>query len=118
MLHLLINWLLSALALWLVSRIISGFYVKDYTTALIASVVITIVNTLLGWPLKILTFPLTVLTLGLFWLALNAILLMVASAFVPGFSIKGFGPAFFGSIVMTILYWFLTHVFYSHVGLF
>lgn len=118
MVHLLINWMLSALALWLVARIIAGIEVRSYGTALVATVVIAIVNTLVGWPLRILTLPLTLLTLGLFWLILNAFLLKLASAFVPGFSVRGFLPAFFGSIVLTILYYILRHVFYAHVGYF
>jgi putative membrane protein len=116
--NLLINWMLSALALWLLPRIIGGIEVRSYGTALIATVVISIVNTLFGWPLKILTFPLTILTLGLFWLVLNAFLLKLASVFVPGFAVRGFLPAFFGSIVFTVLHFILHHLFfYSNAGL-
>jgi putative membrane protein len=119
MVHLLVNWLLSALALWIVAQIIPGIQVRSYGTALLATVVIAIVNVLVGWPLKILTFPLTLLTLGLFLLILNAFLLKLASIFVPGFMVKGFLPAFFGSIVLTILGYILRNmVFYRHAGLF
>jgi putative membrane protein len=111
--------MLSALALWLLPRIIAGIQVRSYGTALIATVVIAIVNTLVGWPLKIITFPLTLLTLGLFWLVVNAFLLKLASVFVPGFSIRGFLPAFFGSIVFTVFEYVLHHMaFYPHAGLF
>jgi putative membrane protein len=111
--------MLSALALWLLPRIIAGIQVRSYGTALIATVVIAVVNTLVGWPMRIITLPLTILTLGLFWLVLNAFLLKLASAFVPGFSIRGFLPAFFGSIVFTILHYLLHHLFfYSNAGLF
>ena len=116
--YLLINWMLSALALWLLPRIIPGIQVRSYGTALIATVVIAIVNTLVGWPLKLLAFPLTLLTLGLFWLVLNAFLLKLASVFVPGFSVRGFLPAFFGSIVFTVLHYILHHLFYANAGLF
>ena len=117
--HLLINWLLSALALWLLPRIIAGIEVRNYGTALVATVVIAIVNTLVGWPLKLITLPLTILTLGLFWFILNAFLLKLASVFVPGFSIGGFLPAFLGSIVFTVLQYVLQHLaFYPHAGLF
>ena len=116
--HLLINWMLSALALWLLPRIIAGIQVRSYGTALIATVVIAIVNTLVGWPLRFLTFPLTLLALGLFWLVLNAFLLKLASVFVPGFTVRGFLPAFFGSIVLTVLHYILHHLFfYSNAGL-
>jgi putative membrane protein len=113
--HLIVNWLLSAAALWIAAQIISGMEVRSYATALLATVVIAIVNVFFGWPLRILTFPLTLLTLGLFWLVLNAFLLKLASVFVPGFSIRGFLPAFLGSIVLTILSYILRHmVFYRH----
>jgi hypothetical protein len=70
-------------------------------------------------PLHLLTLPLTILTLGLFWLVVNAFLLKLASVFVPGFSVQGFVPAFLGSIVFTVLHYILHHVFfYSNAGLF
>jgi putative membrane protein len=119
MVNVLVNWLLSALALWLVARIIPGIMVRSYGTALIATVVIAIVNVIVGWPLKILTIPLTMITLGLFLLILNAFLLKLASMFVPGFSIQGFLPAFLGSIVLTILNYILHRMFfypYRHAG--
>jgi len=117
--HLLMLWLLSALALWLLPRIIAGIEVRNYGTALVATVVIAIVNVLVGWPLKLLTLPLTLVTLGLFWLILNAFLLKLASVFVPGFSVRGFLPAFFGSIVLTVLQYVMRHlVFYPHARLF
>jgi putative membrane protein len=119
MVNLLVNWLLSALALWIVAQIIPGIVVRSYGTALVATVVIVIVNAVVGWPLRILTFPITLLTLGLFLLVLNAFLLKLASVFVPGFSINGFLPAFFGSIVLTIVGYVLRHmVFYRHAGSF
>jgi putative membrane protein len=110
MLHLLVSWLLAALALWLVARIIPGIHVAGFGTALIATAVIAVVNSTIGVVLKILTFPLTILTLGLFLLVLNAALLKLASLFVPGFAVRGFLSAFLGSIVLTILTAVLRHV--------
>lgn len=119
MIHLLVNWLLSALALWLVAQIIPGIQVRSFFAALIATLVIAIVDVVVGWPLKVITFPLILLTLGLFKLILNAFLLKLASIFVPGFSVHGFLPAFLGSIVLTIIGYILRHmVFYHHAGLF
>lgn len=103
MLRLLLHWLLSAVALILVSNIVRGFVIQSFLTALIAALVIGLVNVLLGWPLKIVTFPLAFLTLGLFYLVLNAILLKIASAFVPGFHIYGFLPAFWAAIVLSLI---------------
>jgi putative membrane protein len=103
MLHLIVNWLLSALALWLVARIIPGIEVRDYGAALVATVVIAIVNFFFGPILRFFGFPLIFLTLGLFSLVINAVLLKLASLFTPGFRVHGFLAAFLGSIVLTIL---------------
>jgi putative membrane protein len=101
--RLLLHWLLSALALWIVSRIVPGFIVRSVTAALIAAVVIGFVNATLGLFLKIITFPLTVLTLGIFWLIINAVMIELASKFVPGFHILSFAAAFWGAIVLSIV---------------
>lgn len=103
MLRLLLHWLLSAVALILVSNIVRGFVISNFVAALVAAVVIGLVNVVIGWPLKLLTFPLAFLTLGLFYLVLNAILLKIAAALVPGFHIQGFMPAFWGAIVLMLI---------------
>jgi putative membrane protein len=103
MTHLLINWLLSALSLVIVAHLVSGFRISGFSSALIAAIVIGLVNGTIGFFLKIVTFPLSILTLGLFWLIINALMLELASAFVPGFRIDGFLPAFLGSIVLSLV---------------
>lgn len=110
MTHLLVSWLLSALALWIVAQIVPGIVLRGFGTALFATVVIAIVNSTIGLVLKFLTFPLTLLTLGLFLLIVNAFLLKLASIFVPGFVVRGFVAAFLGSLVLTILSTVLRHV--------
>jgi len=99
----LINWLLSALAVWVVSRLISGFHVTSLPAALIAALVIGFVNATLGVLLKIITLPLTILTLGIFWFVINALMLELASAVVPGFHIDTFASAFWGAIVLSLV---------------
>jgi putative membrane protein len=99
----LINWLLSAVAVWVVSRLIPGFHVTSAPSALIAALVIGLVNATLGLILKIITFPLTILTLGIFWFVINALMLEVASAIVPGFRIDSFVSAFWGAIVLSLV---------------
>jgi putative membrane protein len=101
--HWIVNWLLSALALWLVAQIIPGIQIRSYGTALIATVVIAIVDITIGPVLRFIAFPITILTLGLFRLILNALLLKLASMFTPGFRIDGFLNALAGSLVLTIL---------------
>jgi putative membrane protein len=99
----LINWLLSALAVWVVSQLIRGFHVSSVPAALIAALVIGLVNATLGVLLKIVTFPLTILTLGIFWFVINALMLELASAIVPGFKIDSFVSAFWGAIVLSLV---------------
>ena len=99
----LINWLLSALAVWVVSQFIPGFHVANLPAALVAALVIGLVNATLGLLLKIITFPLTILTLGIFWIVINALMLELASAIVPGFRIDSFASAFWGAIVLSLV---------------
>ncbi len=105
--NILLNWLLSAASLMIVAHIVRGFDVTGFGAALIASLVIGLVNATLGLFLKVLTFPLTLLSLGVFWFVINALMLKLASAFVPGFTIQGFLPAFFGAIVLSLVNVFL-----------
>jgi putative membrane protein len=101
--RLLLHWILSAIALLIVSRIVPGFHVHGLWPALIAALVIGLLNATVGLFLKIVTFPLSILTLGLFLLVINGVMILVASAIVPGFHVYGFLPAFFGAIVLALL---------------
>lgn len=101
--RLLLHWILSALALLLVAHVVAGFHVSGFLAALIAAVVIGLVNATLGTLLKIVTFPLTVLTLGIFWFVINALMLELASIVVPGFHIDSFGAAFIGAIALAVV---------------
>ena len=102
--RLLLNWLLSALAVWIVSRVVPGISVSGPVAALIAALVIGFINATVGLLLKILTFPLTLITLGLFWLVINALMLELASALLaPGFQVHGFLAAFIGAIVLSLV---------------
>jgi putative membrane protein len=103
MLRVLIHWLLSALALLIVAHVVPGFYVRVLTTALWAAVIIGLINATLGALLKLITLPLTILTLGIFWIVINALMLWFATAFVPGFHISGFVAAFVGAIVLMLV---------------
>jgi putative membrane protein len=101
--RLLLNWILSALAVWIVSRVVPGIYVSGPIAALIAALAIGFVNATLGVLLKVLTFPLTLITLGLFWFVINALMLEFASALVPGFVVRGFGAAFIGAVLLSLV---------------
>lgn len=101
--RLILHWLLSAVALVIVANVVPGFYVRDFTAALVAALVIGLVNATLGFLLKVVSFPFIILTLGLFWFIINAAMLMLASAFVRGFTVRGFWPAFWGAIVLALI---------------
>ncbi len=101
--RLLLNWILSAVALLVVARVVPGFAVAGIAAALLAAAVIGLVNATLGLVLKVVTFPLTVLTLGIFWFVINALMLELAAALVPGFYVRGFGAAFLGAIVLSLV---------------
>jgi putative membrane protein len=101
--HWIVNWLVGALALWLVAQIIPGIQIRDFGAALLATIIIAVVNITIGPILRFIAWPITVLTLGLFRWVLNALLLKLASLFTPGFRIDGFLNALLGSLVLTVL---------------
>jgi putative membrane protein len=102
--RMLLHWVLSALAVWIMSRVVPGIHVSGPVAALIAALVIGFINATIGLVLKILTFPLTLVTLGLFWLVINALMLELASALLaPGFQVRGFMAAFIGAIVLSLV---------------
>jgi len=103
MLRMLLHWVLSALAIWIVSRLVPGFIVEGAAAALIAAVFIGFINATLGLFLKIITFPLTLITLGIFWFVVNAMMIELAAALVPGFHVANFLVAFWGGIVLSIV---------------
>jgi putative membrane protein len=101
--RLLLHWILSAVAVWIVAHIVPGISVSGPTAALIAALVIGLINATLGLLLKIITFPLTILTLGLFWFVINALMLELAAALVNGFYVRGFIPALIGAVMLSLV---------------
>lgn len=104
MLRMLLHWILSAVALLVIAHVVPGFVVADLISALIAVIVIGLLNATFGLLLKIITLPLGILTFGIFFLVINAIMLKFASAFVPGFRVETFGAAFLGALGLAILH--------------
>jgi putative membrane protein len=102
LLHLIVSWLISALALWLVAQIIPGLHVRDFGAAMFAVIIIAVVNATVGPVVKFFAFPFTLLTLGLLLLVINAALLKLSSLFTPGFEVHGFLSALLGSVLITI----------------
>lgn len=94
---------LNAVALLLTAYIVPGFKVADFTTALLAAIVLGVVNTFIKPILGFITAPLTIVTLGLFAFVLNAVMLFIVSAVVKGLTIDGWLPAILGAIVLSIV---------------
>lgn len=102
--RLLLHWVLSAFAVWIMAQIVPGISLSGARNALIAALVIGLINATIGLVLKVITFPLTLLTLGVFWLVINAMMLELASALLaPGFQVHGFLAAFIGAIVLSLV---------------
>jgi putative membrane protein len=101
--RLLLHWALSALALLFVAHFVDGFRVSNFLVALLAAVIIGLVNGTVGLFLKIVTFPFSIITFGIFLLVINALMLKLAAALVPGFQVVGFAPAFWAALLLAIL---------------
>jgi len=93
----------TAFLLFLLGKLIDGIEVRDGTAAVLGALALGLANAVVGPVLVLLTLPVTILTLGLFLLVINAVTLMVAAAIVPGFSIKGFGAALWGSVGLAVM---------------
>jgi putative membrane protein len=103
MLLFIIRLVLNAISLLFVANIIPGIAVRDFPIAIIAAIVIGLVNALIRPLLELLSLPITILTLGLFSLVINALMFGLAAWVTPGFSVGGFGPAFWGGLLYAVL---------------
>ena len=100
--------LINAGALALAARFVPGIYLANWRSALLAGLVLGLVNALVRPVLVILTFPLTLVTLGLFLLVLNAFCVALTAWLVPGFDVRGFVPAVLASLIVSVVSWVLT----------
>lgn len=103
MIDMLLTWFLSSTAIFLTSRIVDDFRVKDFRSAFIVSAVVGLLNMTIKPILFILTLPVTLQTLGLITFVINAIVLKIAAKLLSSFSIKGWVPAIIGAVVLTIV---------------
>ncbi len=103
MLQFLLTWLATAVSLFLTAFIVPGLTIVSFSSAIVGAAVLGLVNAVVKPILVLFTLPLTILTLGLFLLVVNAIALGLVSYLTPGLTIAGFFPAVFGSIVLTIV---------------
>jgi putative membrane protein len=102
MLSSILHWVVSALFIALAAALIPGVE-SDLTGALLAALVIGLINVFIRPVIAVLTLPVNILTLGIFSLIVNALLIMLAAEVVPGFSVSGFWPAFFFAIILALI---------------
>jgi len=105
--NILIGWILSALAVLVAAYILPGVHVASFTIALVAALVLGIINAVLKPILILLTLPINILTLGIFTFVINALLILLTARIVPGFEVNGFWWAIILSIVLAIINFFL-----------
>lgn len=106
-----LRWLINALALILVTKLVSGFEVETFYSALIAALIIGLLNAVIRPILIVLTLPVTIVTLGLFTFVINAALILFTSTIVKGFTVEGFLPALLAALILwavsTLTNWML-----------
>lgn len=108
--ELIIVWVLNALSLLAVTYFVPNIHVANFTTALIAAVLIGLVNMLIKPILVLLTLPITILTLGLFIFVINGLLFYAVGNFLQGFEVKTFTSGIVGAVLYSILSWLLTSI--------
>lgn len=107
----LVQWLVVAIALWVTAYIVPGVSFSSTTALAVAALVLGLVNALVRPIITILTLPLTVLTLGLFYLVVNGLAFAIAAAVTPGFNVAGFGSAIIGALLVSLVSWVVGSVF-------
>lgn len=105
------RWLISAGALMLVAYYVPGIRVSSFYAALVAALILGLINALIRPVLLLLTLPINILTLGLFTLVINALMFWLASSVVKGFFVDGFWPAFWGALIICIVSWIVNSLF-------
>lgn len=102
---LLIRWLIYALAIMFLAYVVPGISVKNFYSALIAALILGLVNAVIRPLVILLTLPVNVLTLGLFTLVINALMLWFVATIVKGFDVKNFFAAFLGALILWLVSW-------------
>jgi putative membrane protein len=100
---LLLRWLINALTLMMAAYLVPSIEIAGFYTALVVALVLGLINALIRPFLILITLPITILTLGLFTLVINALLFWFVASFVEGFNVGGFWSAFFGALVFSIV---------------
>lgn len=106
-----LRWLINTLGLLIVAYLIPGVSFENYITAIIAALVLGIINAIIRPILLMLTLPINILTLGLFTLIINGLMFWLASSIVPGFMIESFSIAFWAALAYSLITWFTSAIF-------
>jgi putative membrane protein len=110
---LLVHLIVSALLLALVDYFIDGITIDGFLYALLAAIVLGLVNAVIRPVLVVLTLPITIITLGLFLLVINAVMMLLAAAFVPGFRVDTFGAALLGGVLLAVFNLVASSILYT-----
>jgi putative membrane protein len=110
---LLLVWLINAVALIAVAYLMPGVSVASFTTALVAALILGLINAVVRPVLVLLTLPVTLITLGLFIFVLNGLLFWFVGSFIEGFVVQGFWSGVFGAIVFSVISWLLSALLLS-----
>jgi len=105
--RLLLRWLISAFTLMLVAYCIPGIVVANFYSALIAALILGLINAIIRPLIVLLTLPINILTLGLFTLIINSFLFWLVASIVKGFYVFGFAAAFWGALIMWLVGWII-----------
>ena len=103
-------WIIITIAILLAAYLIPGIKVDSLGSAIVGAAILGLLNVLIKPILIILTFPITLLTLGLFIFVINALLFWLAGSMIRGFSVRSFGPALLGSLVVTVITFIAQHL--------
>ncbi len=115
--QLLIRLVINALAFWLIARYVQGFHMSGgIWTPIIAALIFGIVNAVIRPIVLLITLPLTVVTLGLFIIIVNALMFWLVTWITPNFKVDGFGPALIGAIIMMVVSFIVSHLFKAEEG--
>jgi len=114
--RLLLTWLINAAALMALPYLMHSVYVTNFSAALVAALLLGLVNTFIRPVLVVLTLPVTVVSLGLFILIINALLFLLVSRVVAGFHVAGFWSAFVAAILYSVISWALSTLLLNKDG--
>ncbi|MDX2021410.1 MAG: phage holin family protein [Deltaproteobacteria bacterium] len=101
------HWVVTAVALLVAQKLVGGIYVAGFGALAVAALVLGLVNAIIKPVMQLLSLPLTILTLGIFYLVVNGICFALAAFLVPGFAVASLGSAVLGAIVVSLISWVL-----------